>query len=74
MAVVASSLLFALAHIDSIGVVASSLVIAVVMALAYERTKSLWVAIAIHVVTNTTAVLLTYGVTMLNDAMQNVVF
>lgn len=66
-AVTLSSLAFALAHIDSIGVVVSSLLIAVVIALAYERTKSLWVAIAMHVITNTTAVLLTYGMMLLTD-------
>lgn len=66
IAVGVSSLVFALAHIDSIGVVVSSLLIAVVIALAYERTRSLWVAIAMHVITNTTAVLLTYGMMLLS--------
>ncbi len=67
LAVTFSSVLFALAHIDSVAVVASSLVIAVIIAFAYEQTKSLWVAITMHVVTNTTAVLLTYGAMALTE-------
>ncbi|MCA9919202.1 MAG: CPBP family intramembrane metalloprotease, partial [Anaerolineales bacterium] len=52
--------LFGLAHADSIGVVAASAVIGVVNALAYERTRSLFIPIVIHVTTNSAAVLLLY--------------
>ena len=58
--VLLSSAFFALGHFDSIGVVFSSYVMGVVIALAYERTKSLWMAIAIHMATNSIAVLLLY--------------
>ena len=58
--VLASSALFALAHADSISVVAASSVIGVVNALAYERTRSLFIPIVIHITTNSAAVLLIY--------------
>lgn len=58
--VLLSSTLFALGHFDSIGVVVSSFVMGVVIALAYERTKSLWMPIAIHMATNSIAVALLY--------------
>ena len=61
IAVASSSLLFAAAHSDSAGAVAASLVIGVVNAIVFERTKSLWMAIAIHAFNNTLAVLLIYG-------------
>lgn len=58
--VLASSALFALAHADSISVVAASSVIGVVNALAYERTRSLFIPIVIHITTNSAAVLLIF--------------
>ena len=56
-----SSGLFALGHFDSVGVVASSFFLGVVCALAYERTRSLWLSIAVHAVNNSLAVLLVYA-------------
>jgi membrane protease YdiL (CAAX protease family) len=53
-----SSAWFAIGHIDSIGVAVSSFIMGVVLAWAYERTKSLWLTIAIHIITNSTAVIL----------------
>jgi membrane protease YdiL (CAAX protease family) len=53
-----SSAWFALGHIDSLGVAVSSFLMGVVIAWVYERTKSLWLAIAIHIITNSVAVLL----------------
>lgn len=53
-----SSAWFSLGHIDSLGVVASSFLMGVVIAYVYERTKSLWFAIAIHLITNSVSVLL----------------
>ena len=55
-----SSALFGLAHADSAGVVAASFVLGVVLALAYERSRSLWLPIAIHSVNNSIAVVLVY--------------
>ncbi|TES89583.1 MAG: CPBP family intramembrane metalloprotease [Anaerolineales bacterium] len=55
-----SSLLFGIAHFDSIGVAASAFVMGVVIALVYERTKSLWIAIAMHVITNSISVALIF--------------
>lgn len=55
-----SGALFGLAHFDSAGVAASSFVMGVVCAFAYEQTRSILVPIAIHAVTNSTAVILLY--------------
>lgn len=53
-----SSLLFALAHYDSLAVVGSSFVMGLAMAFAVEKTRSLWIAIFMHVATNSGAVIL----------------
>ena len=58
--VLASATIFGLAHADSIGVVFASAVIGVVNALAYERTRSLFIPIIVHMTTNSVAVLLIY--------------
>jgi uncharacterized protein len=55
-----SGLVFALGHIDSLGVVAASFVMGIAIALAYEYTRSLWVAIAIHAFNNTLATVVLY--------------
>ncbi|MBN2043437.1 MAG: CPBP family intramembrane metalloprotease [Anaerolineales bacterium] len=52
-----SSLAFGLAHFDSLAVVASSLVMGIVMAIAVARTGSIWISIFMHIFTNTGAVL-----------------
>ena len=65
--VLVSSMLFSLAHFDSIGVVVSSFLMAVVIAIAYERTKSLWLPIAIHITTNSIAVIILYLWLFLNN-------
>ncbi len=59
--VLLSSTLFALGHIDTLGVVASTFFLGVLCALAYERSRSLWLSIAIHAVNNSLAVLLLYA-------------
>jgi membrane protease YdiL (CAAX protease family) len=69
IAIVFSSIAFALGHADSVGVVASSLVIGVVNAFVYEKTKSLWFPIAIHVVNNSFAFLLVYLMTLLEPML-----
>lgn len=53
-----SSFLFGLAHYDSLAVVGSSFVMGLAMAYAFEKTRSLWIAIFMHVATNSGAVLL----------------
>jgi uncharacterized protein len=58
--VLLSSAIFGLGHFDSIGVVISSFIMGVVIAVAYERTKSLWLPIAIHAVTNSGAIILLF--------------
>ena len=67
--VLLSSSLFALAHFDSVGVVVSSFVMGVIIALAYERSKSLWLPIAIHMATNSIAVLLLYLMLLLHNIL-----
>ncbi len=56
--VLVSAIVFGLAHFDSIGVVVSAMIMGVLMGWAYERTRSLWVTIGMHALTNTTAMLL----------------
>ncbi len=59
-AVLLSSLLFGLAHYDSVAIMISSFVLGVANAIAMERTKSIWVPIVMHAVTNGSAVVLIY--------------
>jgi membrane protease YdiL (CAAX protease family) len=59
-AVTISSLGFAVGHLDALGVVAASFVMGIALALAYEYTRSLWVAIAIHAFNNSLATVLVY--------------
>lgn len=61
VAMVASSLLFAVGHFDTIGVVASSLVLAVANAYVLEKSKTLWAPILMHITTNSFAILVIYG-------------
>lgn len=58
--VLLSSALFGLAHFDSLAVVASSFVLGVANALLYERSRSIWIPIAMHIFTNGSGVLLLY--------------
>jgi len=58
--VLLSSAIFGLAHFDSVAVVAASFVLGLVNAIAYERSKSLWLPIAMHVITNCFSVTLLY--------------
>jgi membrane protease YdiL (CAAX protease family) len=59
-AVLVSSALFGLGHADSLGVVAASFVMGVVNAIAFEKTRSIWVPVAIHAANNSLAIILVY--------------
>jgi len=59
-AVLISSALFGLGHADSLGVVAASFVMGVVNAIAFEKTRSIWVPVAIHAANNSLAIILVY--------------
>lgn len=59
-AILISSLLFGLGHIDSAAVVAASTVIGIVNAIAYEKSQSLWLPIIIHAVNNTIGMVVLY--------------
>lgn len=61
VALVISSLLFALGHIDTAGVVAASFVLGVANAWALQRTRTLWVPIVMHITTNSFAVVVLYA-------------
>lgn len=50
-----NGLVFGAAHFDSLGTAASAIVLGVACAWAYDRYKSIWVPIAIHMTTNTIA-------------------
>ncbi len=62
-----SAALFGLGHFDSVGVVASSFFLGALCAWVYERTRSLWLSIAVHAVNNSLAVLLVYAALALQD-------
>ena len=66
-AILISSLLFGMAHYDSLAVVGSSFVMGLAMAYAVEKTRSLWIAIFMHVATNTGAVILMVLLMQLQD-------
>ncbi len=59
--VLLSSLIFALGHIDTAGVVAASFIMGIVLAALFERSRSLWVPIIIHVINNSLVVVLLYA-------------
>lgn len=60
-----SSLIFSLGHYDSIGVIATSFVMGVFLAIAYEKSKSLWFSIGMHIVNNSISVLLLYAMALI---------
>lgn len=59
-AVLISSVIFGLGHADSLGVVAASFVMGVVNAIVFEKTRSIWVPVAIHAANNSLAIILVY--------------
>lgn len=67
--VVVSSVIFALGHFDTPAVVAASFFLGAVCAVAYERSRSLWVPAAIHAVNNSLAVILLYAAVALGAAL-----
>lgn len=60
-ALLVSSAIFALGHADSIGVVASSFVLGALLAAIYDRSRSLWLTIAVHAANNSLAVVFLYA-------------
>lgn len=56
-----SSGIFSLAHADSVGVMVGALILGLISAAAYERTKSLWLSILIHFFTNAVVVLVLFA-------------
>jgi len=69
IAVIGSTLLFALGHADLLPVVVTSAVIGVVNALLYERSRSIWVPITVHVVNNSLAFLSLYVLLWVQQTM-----
>ena len=60
-AVLISSTIFAAGHLDSVGVAASSFFLGLVLAIVFDRGRSLWLSIAIHIINNSLAVVLLYA-------------
>ena len=60
VAMLVSSVLFGLAHYDTAAVVASSFIFGMAAATMFERSKTLWVPIAMHITSNTFAVCFLY--------------
>ncbi|MEM8859293.1 MAG: CPBP family intramembrane glutamic endopeptidase [Chloroflexota bacterium] len=63
-----TSTLFGLAHFDSLGVTLSAFIMGWVIAYCYEATRSIFMPIVIHVVTNSSAVALLYFALWAADA------
>jgi len=70
-AVAISSILFGLAHFDSLAVMLSALVMGVVMAITVERTGSIRMSIYMHIATNSGAVLLMAVMMQLEPLLSN---
>ena len=60
-AILASSVLFALGHYDTLAVVVTSFILGAVNAWLFERYRSIWLPIAVHAVNNSLAVVLLYA-------------
>jgi membrane protease YdiL (CAAX protease family) len=67
--VAASGLLFSLAHFDSPAVAASALIIGLVNAFAFEKSKSLWLPVLFHMLTNSLAVVILYMVLLVTQLL-----
>jgi len=66
--VLISAALFGLGHFDSIGVAVAAFMMGIVNAWVYARTRSLWMSIAIHAVTNSSAIILLFVSTQIPGA------
>lgn len=64
-----SSLIFSFGHYDSVGVMVASFIMGIVLAMAYEKTKSLWFPIGIHIVNNSISVFLIYGMLLIEKSI-----
>jgi membrane protease YdiL (CAAX protease family) len=69
--VLLSTSFFAVAHFDTLAVVASSFVIGAVNAVTYEWTDSLWLPILTHIFNNSLAVVLVYGILLVTPFPQH---
>ncbi|RPI21319.1 MAG: CPBP family intramembrane metalloprotease [Chloroflexota bacterium] len=67
--IIGSGLLFALGHADLLAVVVTSLVLGLVNAWLMERTRSIWVPVAVHITNNSLAILLLYGALALQQVI-----
>lgn len=56
-----SSFIFSLAHFDSVGVMVGAMILGIVNAAVYERTRSLWLSILIHFFTNAAVVVVLFA-------------
>jgi len=70
VALLVSSAIFAIGHADSIGVAASAFVLGLLLGAVYDRSRSLWLSIAIHAANNSLAVVLLYAALALKIGVQ----
>jgi len=69
--VLVSTSIFALAHFDTAGVVASSFIIGAVNAMTYEWSESLWLPVFTHMFNNSLAVVLVYVALWVTPLLQH---
>jgi membrane protease YdiL (CAAX protease family) len=55
-----SSLIFGLAHLPAVGTAVSNFINGLILAVAYERSRSIWLPIALHMINNILLVVLIY--------------
>lgn len=68
-AILLSSLIFAIGHFDSFAVAVSAFIAGMVHAYAYEKSKTLWLPILLHITANSIGVILSFAVTYLQQAL-----
>lgn len=67
--VLVSSTLFGFAHFDSVAVLVASFLMAIVIALVYEYTKSMWMSILLHAMNNSISLALMYVLQLVMETL-----
>jgi membrane protease YdiL (CAAX protease family) len=55
-----SSLVFGLWHLPAVGAATSNLILGLILTVAYEKSRSIWLPIALHLINNISAVFMVY--------------
>jgi membrane protease YdiL (CAAX protease family) len=69
LGILVGSAVFGLGHLTSVGVVISSFVFGVIASIVYERSQSIWLPIALHVIQNAFGVIAVFGLLFVKAQM-----